>query len=157
MAVSTEQRAQVDRLIDDYGRYAGLPGLAFEDGLFALSFDDVEVSVSLEEGGTKLILRSPLDMAGIRTDARFVAAVLMANVTSMLHGNGAMGIDEEVGAWVWIDHADPRGLTAETLHIRLLEAVKAIRFWRGRLPTLIAPEAAKAEPAEDFHFTIIRG
>lgn len=158
MAVSAEERAQIDRLVEDYGRYAGLPGLAFDqDGLFALRFDDVEVSVSVEEGGSKLVMRSPLDLSGIRTDASFVATVLTVNVTSMLHGSGVMGIDEEAGTWVWIDHADPRGLTPQTLHVRLLEAVKAIRFWRGKLPMLAGPTEAVAPAAEDFSFTIIRG
>ncbi len=144
--------ADVHRLISAYGVFMQLPDLALDaEGMVAFSYEDVEITLSLEPGQTDIVLRSMLDFSDLNLDAGFPTHLLAANVYAVRAGLGAVGIDPVRGAWTWIDRVDPVSHDGASLHRRLNAAAEAVRFWRNHVGGLVAAPEAGPSGTDTLH------
>lgn len=153
MSSKKPRSVAVDLLIQDYGAFLGIDNLAFDDeNLLAFNIEGSEITLDCRSESIGILLKSLMAIPTDRVTPDLLFALHGINYAAASRGMGSVLLDQDFGAWVWIDRIDPRGLTAATLHEVLNRAASAVAFWNREIPDLLGRLAAQTpyEPAADF-------
>lgn len=153
MSSKKPRSVAVDLLIQDYGTFLGIDNLAFDaENLLAFNIEGSEITLEYRSESVGILLKSLMAIPTDRVTPDLLFALHGVNYASVSQGMGSVLLDQDFGAWVWIDRIDPRGLTAATLHERLNRAAGTVAFWTREIPDLLGRlgEQKPYEPATDF-------
>lgn len=141
----------VDYLLNDYGSYLGLPGLAFDDDQqILLEIDGVDLIIEYIGEGAGLLLQSVirLETASLGDDVHTYINSLNAQL--FRSGGGIVIAIPDSSAFLWMDRFGLEGLTVETLDEIVKRAVSRVSSCTEHLAEAFLPEDAGAmAPAAD--------
>ncbi len=145
MADDPHRPQHVEMLVTDFGAHIGIPELAFdEDNLLALRSEAADLALTYQDEVLGVLIRSLIDLPHVEPGADFATSLHCLNYRAMLAGMGMLTIDSELGAFVWVDRINLRGMTVQMLFEAIATAERGIVFWREHLPELLAQSAAAA-------------
>ena len=141
----------VDLLIQDYGAFLGIDNLAFDDeNLLAFNIEGSEITLEYRSESVGILLKSLMSIPTDKVTPDLLFALHGVNYASISQGMGSVLLDQDFGAWVWIDRIDPRGLTAATLHTLLNRTASTVAFWNQEIPDLLGRLAEQKPYEPDF-------
>lgn len=142
-------------LIDDYGRYLGIEGLALdEEYSLTLEVEGTDITLTYAGGSAGFLMEIVLGAAD-ETEADVYKTVCLTNHVVHRVGGGFASLDPVTGLLVWNDHLRVENLTVEWLDEAVKAAVKHAATWTTAMNLLSEEEPpaqadAKTLPTESF-------
>lgn len=143
-------------LLADYGRSVGLDDVGFDDdGEALLVFDAIAVRFLFDDERQLILISAPLVNREVEPDIDLYTRVLELNLSGILHGAGAVGLDTQDRALIFAHSISIIGLDQDRFNAFVEEGVALIEAWRGVIESgeLLRPAGpqpqASALPMDD--------
>lgn len=142
-----EVPASLAFVITDFGNYAGLEGLVFdEQNQIHLTFDDIEITIEFINEDVGLILQAVVGPVVLEDEVYMLRWLNAMNGAGFRAGAGVATLMPDTDLLVWSDRLLAGSLSIDSLQLAFDRAVHQVRAWRDALEDAGTPEL---EPADE--------
>ncbi|GEP42193.1 type III secretion system chaperone [Brevifollis gellanilyticus] len=141
-----EVPAALAYIIADFGNYAGLEGLAFdEQNQIHLTFDDIEITIEFINDTVGLILQAVVGPVDLEDEVYMMRWLNAMNGAGFRIGAGVATLVPDTNTLVWSDRLLAESLSIDSLQVAFDRAVHHVRAWRDALDDAGNPELESAD------------
>ncbi|MES2595887.1 MAG: type III secretion system chaperone [Verrucomicrobiota bacterium] len=141
-----EVPAALAYVITDFGNYAGLEGLAFDElNQIHLTFDDIEITIEYINESVGLILQAVVGPMVLEDEVYMLRWLNAMNGAGFRIGAGVATLVPDTNTLVWSDRLLAGSLSIDSLQGAFNRAVHHVRAWRVALADAGEPELESAD------------
>jgi Tir chaperone protein (CesT) family len=134
-------------ILADFGKTIGIPQIEFDaQGHCCLGFDEVVLNIEYNADLKHFLIYSALGPLPPVPDVSLMERLLDLNYASLIMGKGAIGVDRDARAIIFVERIALRGLTSKDFEdaiqsiVNRVEALKEqVAAQGGRAPDLALP------------------